>query len=147
MFDNEGEKEQWEDEQKVSGIIVPHFGLIKAICYFSGGIFSSHLLFIKFHCFAASWQRLVHDGWRIWWVPQPLHLHIWRICEEKRTNPSEADTEKNICPQATDQWGTVLHINLFRTVCMHAQAYTKLSVYLFIYIYIYIYIFWCLCLC
>lgn len=97
LFDNEDEKEQWEEDQKVSG-------LLDAIHALVTGVFVLTFLTVS-EWFAASRQRLVHDGRRLWWVPQPFHDDLWWIYKEEGADSSETDSEKNLCPETTDKWG------------------------------------------
>lgn len=133
MFDNEDEKDQWEEDQKVSGFLIYASSKLLAISWWL--IFSDNSNYVTF---TASWQRLVHDGWRLRWVPQPFHFHVWGICEEERTDPSEADSEEDICSETTDQWGiiTMLHVTLIRFMCLHTPVSAVcVSAYLWIYLF------------
>lgn len=124
MFDNEDEKEQWEEDQKVS----TKLSLLHASYISIFFLLSDYLTEIT-----ASWQRLVHDGWRLWWVPQPFHFHLWRLRKEERADTSEADSKKNICPETTDQWGTTILLQYLPKselyTCMQWQIFC-VSVYM-----------------
>ncbi len=69
------------------------------------------VILVSTHCYiqTASWSRLVHDGWRLWWVPQPLDIQFRGIYEEEGADPTEADPETHLSAETANQWGTDAH--------------------------------------
>lgn len=53
MFDNEDEKDQWEEDQKVSSTVLPNFFFIETLTLFFSDV-SLFLNLILFYHFAAS---------------------------------------------------------------------------------------------
>lgn len=110
MFDNVDEKDQWEEDQKVSGTFIPHSCLIEVINYF---------LFLFYYFFFSNCLTVLQQADRDWYMMDEgydeFHNPFTTTSEEyvkKREQILQKQTQKRISAQKRQ-------INEVLYVCMH----------------------------